>query len=405
MASPTSDKSIVPKYEVLRSWYLVSAITLVVVSFQMTMPSREAATIDYSNPCEKVRNSCRQWMEDESDWTQSGGRRSVAIHSAMLDELAQKIIHRTQQTESGFVEWDEENWHYQGKNFRGSEAQRQERVALYILALDAINFCFWPHKNYPTETQINSLEYEHLAVALKKMAEADDDNASNDHLKSFAFSPKNLSAMTEQDMTELLQPHLGEHYLDNMEKRSQLWKEVGNVLLQHFDGSIMNLISRANNSAPKLVELVFAHFDGFRDEVFLNSTERIVFLKRAQIFVGDVNAALNLKLQDMNQLTTFADYRVPQILRQYKVLEYSPRLSMMVDSGNEISKGSIEEISIRAGTVRAVELLVQRLNTMAGSLTEPFTDVNVDWSLWQMGEQMHREGMLKPFHKVRTHYY
>ena len=84
---------------------------------------------------------------------------------------------------------------------------RDERIASYILALDAINFCFWPCEKYPEETHINSLEYDHLAVALKKLAEADDLNPTPD-MSSYAFSPRMLSAMSEEKMRELLQPHL-----------------------------------------------------------------------------------------------------------------------------------------------------------------------------------------------------
>jgi hypothetical protein len=36
---------------------------------------------------------------------------------------------------------------------------------------------------------------------------------------------------------------------------------------------------------------------------------------------------------------------------------------------------------------------------------EPFTDVTVDWYLWQVAERMHQDGALKPFHRVRTQFY
>lgn len=357
----------------------------------------------YSNPCLQVRTSCRRWMEQEKDWMEDG-KHSVAVRNENIGKLAQIILEKKSEKQS-WIEWDEENWHYRGEKFAGAEAQRQERVALYILALDAINFCFWPCQNYPEETQINSLEYDHLAVALKKLAEADDSNHSDD-MSSYAFSPNKLSKMSEDTMKTLLEPHLDGHYLDNMQKRSALWKEVGEVLLQHFDGSAMQLIARAKGNAPNLVELIYCYFPGFRDETIIDS-DRIVFLKRAQIYVGDVNAALKLRLEGLERLTTFADYRVPQILRHFQILEYSPKLSTAVDSGEEIIMGSAEEISIRAGTVVGVEELVKVLNSddKAAGAGEPFNDVNVDWYLWQVGERMHQDGLLKPFHKVRTHFY
>lgn len=341
-------------------------------------------------------------MEEEPDW-KAGGKRSVAIRIQSLSTLCASILQK-KKSKPSWIEWDEENWHYQGHGFRGTDEQRRERVALYILALDAINFCFWPCRNYPREKQINSLEYEHLAVALKNLAEADDRNPKED---SYYFSAKRMASTTVESMESDLEPHLNGHYLDNMEKRAELWREVGQVLLTNYDGSAIRLIEAADGSAPKLVELIFSHFAGFRDEITIEDGRRVVFLKRAQIFVGDINAALQLNLRDIGRLTTFADYRVPQILRQYGVMEYSPKLSTNVDSGMEIPKGSYDEISIRAATVAGVEELVKALNkrNIVTEEDEPFTDVNVDWYLWQVGEKMNTEGLLQPFHKVRTHFY
>jgi hypothetical protein len=140
----------------------------------------------------------------------------------------------------------------------------------------------------------------------------------------------------------------------------------------------------------------------------------------------------------MDRLTTFADYRVPQILRHKGILEYAPTLADRVNRQFELARGSFEEVSIRAATVVAVEELVRVLNrprttarthTAPATTTEPtnhrdkdnnnnddnnnsnntnpggFTDVTVDWYLWQVGERMHQEGILEPFHRVRTHFY
>lgn len=58
---------------------------------------------------------------------------------------------------------------------------------------------------------------------------------------------------------------------------------------------------------------------------------------------------------DVHMLTMFADYRVPQLLRQVGVLKYSEALSASIDQYHEIPVGSEEEVEIRAGTVIAVE--------------------------------------------------
>lgn len=60
--------------------------------------------------------------------------------------------------------------------------------------------------------------------------------------------------------------------------------------------------------------------------------------KRAQIFVGDMWGAfggLGLgAFHDIGRLTTFADYRVPVVLRQLGALRYSPALAAKVRSAS-----------------------------------------------------------------------
>lgn len=124
----------------------------------------------------------------------------------------------------------------------------------------------------------------------------------------------------------------------------------------------------------------------------------------------------------MHRLTTFADYRVPQILRHKGVMRYHARVSSMVDNYVELKPSSYEEVSIRAATVVAVQQLVQVLNEKheaqsklvlqdggkhddPSSISPTFTDVTVDWFLWQVGEKLNNEGIMKPFHRTRTQFY
>ena len=75
------------------------------------------------------------------------------------------------------------------------------------------------------------------------------------------------------------------------------------------DLSIVRLIEKADHSAGKLVNLLAKHFPSFRDEARFDG-RRVRFLKRAQIFVADVWAALNGAdygaFEDMGHLTMFA---------------------------------------------------------------------------------------------------
>lgn len=91
------------------------------------------------------------------------------------------------------------------------------------------------------------------------------------------------------------------------------------------------------------------------------------FYKRAQILAGDIWGAYGRRrgpqpfgFDDMEQLTMFADYRVPQILRARGVLQYSPSLAESVDARRVLAAGSEEEVrgcrsSARGGVVASGE--------------------------------------------------
>jgi len=125
------------------------------------------------------------------------------------------------------------------------------------------------------------------------------------------------------------------------------------------------------------------------------------------------------QFNDMDLVTTFPDYRVPQILRHVDVLQYESSLDELVDGQVELEKGGIDEVSIRAGTVVAVEEIVQKvkeeiISSVAADsdsersesdlrkLADDVSAVTIDWYLWQRGEKLDRLNLLGSHHRVRT---
>jgi hypothetical protein len=420
-------------------------------------------------PTSAVRNSCRRWME--------GDQTTVTIDEDALNTFSCEIAHSIMVSESSttgknddkveersinVTEWDADGWHYSGTKYLGTESMRMERVAMYVLALDAMNFCFWPVEELNDDgiaMSTNGLEYEHLAMALRNIAEMDDevgpfevDGMFDTAGMSYALSPVNLSTMTPTKLCSLLKPHFPSPHdvivynLPNIEVRCKLLNELGRGLLKQHDGSALRMISKANGSADALVRIILDTFPGFRDFVDTanpecdwesatdDSPSVIHFYKRAQIAVADLWAALGRRqrhhnrnesntalsnaeiciFDDIGLLTTFPDYRVPQILWHVNVLQYNSSLEKQVDNQVTIAKGSIDEISIRAGTVLAVEKIVQRVKEEilsnakvdnCSKIVDDISAVTIDWYLWQRGEKLDRANLLGPHHRVVTTFY
>lgn len=94
------------------------------------------------------------------------------------------------------------------------------------------------------------------------------------------------------------------------------------------------------------------------------------FLKRAQICVADLWAAFDGEgfgeFDDIDKITMFADYRVPQILNSLGCLWYSPSLASTIRQKMLIESGHTWEIQLRGSSFRAFVLIAIPLTFTTG---------------------------------------
>lgn len=258
----------------------------------------------------------------------------------------------------------------------------------YLLVVDALNFCFWPDPE---------LEYEHLAGGIKASILAD----------PTALSANKLAQITGDGVRQLVG---WKRDLPLQEERARLLREVGTALLASFRGEAAHMVEAAGGSAQALVHLVTQHLSGFRDHAVYKG-QQVFLYKRAQIFVGDVFGAFVGEglgsFRDIDQLTMFADYRVPVVLRQMGILEYSLELAGKVERQELIQAGSEEEIEIRACSIVAVDRIRQALASkcLQDAPGQPLPHaIQLDWYLWEIGEAQ-RANSATPHHRTLTVYY
>ncbi len=220
-------------------------------------------------------------------------------------------------------------------------------------------------------------------------------------------APAPLSSMSSEDLAHIFRgvpPENGDSpaMIPLFEQRLANAHEVGNVLLERYDGQFAHVIEEAGRSAVKLALLLAEAFPSFHDVASYRKRE-VRLLKRAQICAADLYGAFGGKLwgalTDLDQLTIFADYKLPQILRHFGVLEYHPELAERIDKLELLEPGGEEEVEIRAATVWACELLRQ-IMTMAG--VQSITAAEIDQQLWLLSQNI---TSMRPYHRVRTMYY
>lgn len=267
-----------------------------------------------------------------------------------------------------------------------------ERTLNYILALDAVNFCFWPDKkekkwaiNYNGE-KLNG--YFALAASFKRS------------IKEGILLWKS-SVLENLSQNELAYIFRGSGRIPLLEERVKNLHQVGKVLTKKWHGNFANIVNRANKNAIRLVELIIKEFPCFRDwSTYKN--KRIYFLKRAQLLVADIYGLFRGKswgkFRQLEKLTCFADYKIPQILHHFGILEYGKYLLAKIRQKQLLLAGSTEEIEIRANTIWAINFLKKAL-AKKGLFLRAF---ELDWWLW---EKSQRIKMALPHHRIRTIFY
>jgi hypothetical protein len=113
----------------------------------------------------------------------------------------------------------------------------------------------------------------------------------------------------------------------------------------------------------------------------------------------------------------FADYRVPQILHHMRILVYPPALIAMLCKGVMLEPGSREELSIRAGSVVAVERVRAEIIKLRDGDEERgggVSSVLIDFYLWDLAKRVESgveviEGIetakMVPAHRTRSIWY
>lgn len=200
------------------------------------------------------------------------------------------------------------------------------------------------------------------------------------------------------------------------QERLEILHEVGHVLAAQFGGKFDNLIHAAGNNAVTLVRLLVTRFPSFNDVAALSlppcearGTEggqekhTVTFHKRAQLATAMLYEAFDGEglgdLRHTEELTVFADYKLPQVLRRLGVLRYAPHLAEQIDRLDPLEAGSREEVEIRAATVWAGELMRQALVSRFPQVTA----LHIDYWLWREGQ--HQGPGIQPYHRTRTIYY
>ncbi|KEZ46094.1 Uncharacterized protein SAPIO_CDS0943 [Scedosporium apiospermum] len=322
----------------------------------------------------------------------------VAIDMRASKAAAVTIYNLMKQKGYSTSTWSEHELHPKTKD---------ESTLAFIFTMDLLNFSFW--SELPAEERF-AVEYRgqtwtgywSLVASLQRALEEGIPITSSDFWQSEDECTLEVLKHVFRSTTEEEMPMI--------EERLACLREAGKVLYENYGCSLEELIWSANGSAAALVNILARDFSSFRDEFTFEGRRRPVrFLKRAQIFVADVWACFDGQdygdFYDIDKITMFADYRVPQILNAMGCLYYSPSLVSSIKQGKLIGSGTYWELQIRGCSIWCVELIRREILR-----NHPDAQVNailIDFFLYDTikeREEKGEEGLLT-HHRTRSIWY
>ncbi|KAJ2661474.1 hypothetical protein IWW48_002341 [Coemansia sp. RSA 1200] len=362
----------------------------------------------------------------------SSRSRDVHVPDSGVRQAAQEIMRRMQRT--GYSTAD---WKRHALNPSVADAEAIE----WIFVVDALNFSFWSAKTLPAEDNNSNEEEEEDTRSKQRYTVTLDGTAYHGYWTLCAAVNRALregTAMTDSAFySRIAEPEAAHIFRTDdaatqepiplLGERVRVLREVGGVLREKYGGRFANVVKRCAGSAQRLVELVVRDFPCFRDEHWF-AGRAVQLYKRAQILVADVWACFEGaglgRFDDIDAITMFADYRVPQALCRFGALQYSDRLLGFLrasersvraagEQSNQLTKacpparpgllpsGHAWEVEIRGNSVWAVELIRRRIAECGVRVNA----VLIDFYLWDYAKDHPDEMQTIPIHLTRSVFY
>lgn len=252
-----------------------------------------------------------------------------------------------------------------------------ETIINVLLIYEAIDFCFWGDPKWTIETgkgkEDGSIAL--LYVVLKYVRENNTTDFSN---------------ITKEEFRRMLK---GNTEIPLFIERYQIVKNISRIVNEQMNGNFYEFIKDITTDI-ELFDVIISYFKDFKDER-LYKGKRIYFYKLAQLLTSDILHIREVKEKikvDYSHLVGCADYKIPQVMRELGILEYSEELASLVDNKKELEENSEYEVEIRASMLVAIDIIKGRLNNRICA-------IDINNYIWGQARKLKE---LKPYHLTRN---
>jgi hypothetical protein len=278
----------------------------------------------------------------------------------------------------------------EGEDLYPDEDWNKRDIIDYFCMINAVNFVFWDVDAFGVKRyrKYGYLGSEGMFAAVK-----------------YNFNRLKPKALIEKPITyKEMKRIFGD--LPMLRKRMEYFNKVASILKKKGCESFADLFkgrTKAFNNGRGLVEVLYKEMPEVFDDYGTYKDLKFHILKRAQFAISMIYARLGpeeFRVDDVDEITIFANYQLPKVLENLGVLEYRSDLKQRVEHDWLVKSNSVMENEIRTCTILACDLIVKEVNKLyeAEGLENKINALNIDAYLWYIGHKLEN---LK-FARVRT---
>ena len=193
--------------------------------------------------------------------------------------------------------------------------------------------------------------------------------------------------MRDMDLKEFKRIFTGNIEMPMADEKVEILNNVGDTLVTKYNGDWINFVDdgpkKLYDNGEGLVERLVRDFKRFDDHSIFEN-EKVYFLKLAQLAFWGIHRELSKSyffIEDMENMTAFADYIIPVALESFGIVKYSSGLKEKIDSGILVDRDSIEEIEIRSTSIYVTAKLTELINNYKNE-EEKIIIPQLDFKLW-----------------------
>lgn len=314
----------------------------------------------YNNMLDKVLETCK-FVVDNAKY--------VNINYDKIDELIDELLKFN-------------NVHYLTKVPYPIYDMDTRDIVNFLLIFDSIDFSFWGEPKWTINANGQPLDG---GIALLHCIF----NLFNNRDSRLVY--KEIENMSLDQFKEILKGNVD---IPLLEERYRIITGIARIVNEKMNGSFYDYI-KAMNTDKEIFETILNYFSSFEDtRTYQDRT--IYFYKLAQLLTSDILHVIKNKEHievDYSNLLGCADYKIPQVMQGFGILEYDDELSLLLDSKTEIKENSEYEVEIRASMIVVINYIWKQIG-------KSIYRIDINDFIWGKGQDKTKK--YKPYHLTRT---